>query len=143
MKLPGPDHPITITPASGRVVVRFGGEVIADTTHALELREASYPAVLYIPRGDARIIVAGDSLFLGNHYIQGGSSGANRDFLNSALNWLVDRPQLVDGIGPRPVTEFRLMLTQKQQQQLRWLLLGALPGGVLVLGWLVWLVRRK
>jgi uncharacterized protein (DUF427 family) len=55
MKLPGPDHPITIAPASGRVVVRFGGEVVADTTHALELREASYPAVLYIPRGDARM----------------------------------------------------------------------------------------
>src|ERR1700712_3085400 len=55
MKLPGPDHPITITPENGRVVVRFGGAVIADTTHALELREASYPAVLYIPRGDARM----------------------------------------------------------------------------------------
>jgi uncharacterized protein (DUF427 family) len=55
MKLPGPDHPITITPASGRVVVRFGGEVVADTTHALELRESTYPAVLYIPRGDARM----------------------------------------------------------------------------------------
>jgi uncharacterized protein (DUF427 family) len=55
MKLPGPDHPITITPAKGRVVVCFGGEVIADTTHALELREASYPAVLYIPRTDARM----------------------------------------------------------------------------------------
>lgn len=55
MKLPGPDHPITIAPASGRVVVRFGGEVIADTNRALELREASYPAVLYIPRGDARL----------------------------------------------------------------------------------------
>ncbi len=55
MKLPGPDHPITIEPAKGRVVVRFGGEVIADTTQALELREASYPAVLYIPRGDARM----------------------------------------------------------------------------------------
>jgi uncharacterized protein (DUF427 family) len=55
MKIPGPDHPIAITPAKGRVVVRFGGEVIADTTHALELREASYPVVLYIPRGDARM----------------------------------------------------------------------------------------
>jgi uncharacterized protein (DUF427 family) len=55
MKLPGPDHPITIEPAKGRVVVRFGGEVIADTTQALELRESTYPAVLYIPRGDARM----------------------------------------------------------------------------------------
>jgi uncharacterized protein (DUF427 family) len=55
MKLPGPDHPITITPAAGRVVVRFAGEVVADTRAALELREASYPAVLYIPRADARM----------------------------------------------------------------------------------------
>ena len=53
MKLPGPDHPITITPAAGRVVVRFAGQIVADTRHALELREASYPAMLYIPRGDA------------------------------------------------------------------------------------------
>jgi hypothetical protein len=50
---------------------------------------------------------------------------------------------LLTGIGPRPVKEFRLQITQHQQRQLRWLLLGALPGGVLVFGWLVWLVRRK
>jgi len=55
MKIPGPDHPIAITPAQGRIVVRFGGEVVADTRHALELRESTYPAVLYIPRGDARM----------------------------------------------------------------------------------------
>ncbi|HXC56554.1 MAG TPA: DUF427 domain-containing protein [Rhizomicrobium sp.] len=55
MKLPSPDHPIAIAPAKGRVVVRFGGETVADTTAALELREASYPAVLYIPRRDARL----------------------------------------------------------------------------------------
>lgn len=53
MKIPGPDHPITIEPAPGRVVVRFGGAVIADTRAALELREAAYKPVLYIPRGDA------------------------------------------------------------------------------------------
>jgi hypothetical protein len=92
------------------------------------------------PRGNARLIVLGDSIFLGNYYLEG---AGNRDFLNSAVNWLLDRPQLLDGIGPRPVTEFRLMLTKHQQLQLRWLLLGALPGGVLFLGWLVWLVRRQ
>jgi uncharacterized protein (DUF427 family) len=53
MKLPGPDHPITVTPLAEHVVVRFGGVVIADTRNALELREASYPPVLYIPRADA------------------------------------------------------------------------------------------
>ena len=55
MKLPGPDHPITIAPAKGRIVVRFAGEIVAETSAALELREASYNAVLYIPRGDARL----------------------------------------------------------------------------------------
>jgi uncharacterized protein (DUF427 family) len=49
---PGPDHPITIEPRSGHVTVRRGEAVIADTHHALELREASYPPVFYIPLGD-------------------------------------------------------------------------------------------
>ena len=92
------------------------------------------------PRGNTRMVVVGDSVFLGNYYID---SGGNRDFLNAAVNWLCDRPMLLEGIGPRPVTEFRLQVTRHQQRQLRWLLLGALPGGVLFLGWLVWLVRRK
>jgi hypothetical protein len=92
------------------------------------------------PRGNTRIVAVGDSVFLGNYYID---SGGNRDFLTAAVNWLCDRPQLLDGIGPRPVKDFRLQITRHQRQQLRWLLLGALPGGVLFLGWLVWLVRRK
>jgi hypothetical protein len=92
------------------------------------------------PRGNTRIIVTGDATFLGYTMID---SGGNRDFLNAAVNWLCDRPSLVAGIGPRPVTNFRLHLTRLQQRQLSWLLLGALPGGVLFFGWLVWLVRRK
>jgi uncharacterized protein (DUF427 family) len=52
MKVPGPDHPITIEPNSKRVVVRLGGRTIADSTHALTLREASYAPVYYIPRAD-------------------------------------------------------------------------------------------
>lgn len=52
MKIPGPDHPITITPTSGRVVVTVAGKVIANSGNALTLKEASYPAVQYIPRAD-------------------------------------------------------------------------------------------
>jgi uncharacterized protein (DUF427 family) len=55
MKLPGPDHPITITANPKRVRVSAGGVVIADTTHALTLKEASYPAVQYVPRSDANM----------------------------------------------------------------------------------------
>ncbi len=92
------------------------------------------------PFGHTRIVVAGDSLFLNNKLIE---AGANRDFLNYSVNWLLDRQELLAGISPRPVTEFRLRLTQKQGRQLDWLLLGALPGAILLFGGMVWFVRRK
>jgi uncharacterized protein (DUF427 family) len=53
MKLPGPDHPITITPNPKRLRVTFAGQVVAETARALTLQEASYPPVQYIPREDA------------------------------------------------------------------------------------------
>jgi len=56
-RTPGPDHPITISRTAGRVIVRAGGQVIADTIHALTLQEASYPAVQYIPREDTRMLL--------------------------------------------------------------------------------------
>jgi uncharacterized protein (DUF427 family) len=52
MKTPGPDHPITIERNPRRVVVTLAGRVIADTVDALTLREAHYPPVHYVPRGD-------------------------------------------------------------------------------------------
>jgi uncharacterized protein (DUF427 family) len=57
MKLPGPDHPIAITVNPKRVRVSAGDVVIADSTHALTLKEASYPAVQYVPRKDANMAV--------------------------------------------------------------------------------------
>lgn len=52
VKIPGPDHPITIARHGKRVVVTAAGKKIADTREALALREANYPIVLYIPRKD-------------------------------------------------------------------------------------------
>jgi uncharacterized protein (DUF427 family) len=52
MKVPGPDHPITIVPNPAHVVVSVAGRIVADTRAALTLREAAYPPVQYIPRGD-------------------------------------------------------------------------------------------
>ncbi|MHA6203249.1 DUF427 domain-containing protein [Dyella soli] len=51
-RVPGPDHPIDITPNPSRLVVRVAGRIVADTRAALSLREASYGAVQYIPRKD-------------------------------------------------------------------------------------------
>jgi uncharacterized protein (DUF427 family) len=55
MRLPGPDHPITISANPRRIRVTAGDTVIAETTHALSLKEASYPAVQYVPRADAKM----------------------------------------------------------------------------------------
>jgi uncharacterized protein (DUF427 family) len=55
MKTPGPDHPIAISPLKGTVTVQFRGTEVARSSRALELREASYPPVLYLPRSDISI----------------------------------------------------------------------------------------
>ena len=55
MKIPGPDHPITITPAKQRWRALFHGHIIADSAEALVLQEANYPLVVYFPRADVEM----------------------------------------------------------------------------------------
>jgi len=55
MKVPGPDHPISIMPAQKRIRVTAGDIVIADSRRAQALKEANYPEVFYIPRADANM----------------------------------------------------------------------------------------
>jgi uncharacterized protein (DUF427 family) len=52
IKIPGPDHPITVEPTGAAVVVRVGDRVVAETTAALTLQESTYPAVQYVPLAD-------------------------------------------------------------------------------------------
>ncbi len=52
MKIPGPDHPITIAPNPKRLIVSVAGRIVAATREALTVREAGYPPVQYIPRED-------------------------------------------------------------------------------------------
>jgi hypothetical protein len=91
-------------------------------------------------RGTTRIVVTGDSLFLGNQMID---SAGNRDFASYALNWLLDRTEMLQGLGPRPVKEFTVVMTRTQLKSAELLLLVALPGAVLLAGFLVWLRRRS
>ena len=53
IKIPGPDHPITISPAEAKVRVKVAGKTIAESARALRLEEKGYPPVYYLPRGDA------------------------------------------------------------------------------------------
>jgi hypothetical protein len=54
----------------------------------------------------------------------------------------LDRTQLVEGLGPKPITEFKLAMTSSQMQTAQLILLGAMPGVILVFGSAVWLRRR-
>ncbi|HSH95778.1 MAG TPA: GldG family protein, partial [Roseimicrobium sp.] len=93
-----------------------------------------------VDKGSTRIVVAGDSLFLNNKMIE---SAANRDFGWQSTQWLLDRSYLVGNIGPKAVSEFKVMITRSQMTTLRWLLLLGLPGGVMLFGALVWWRRRS
>ena len=87
----------------------------------------------------ARLVVAGDSLFLGNSAIE---AGANRDFASLAVNWLLEREHLL-AIAPRTVTEYRIDLSRAEMTSITWLLLLVLPGGTLGLGLLWWRRQMK
>lgn len=91
-------------------------------------------------RGTTRMVVVGESMFLANTAIK---QAANRDFISAAVDWLLERPQLTEGIGPRPMNSFRIALTRANMNTVQWLLLAAIPGGILLFGGLVWLRRQK
>lgn len=91
-------------------------------------------------RGSSRLIVVGESLFLAEPAI---GSDANLDFANLAINWLLDRPDHLAGIAPRPINEYRFSLTVSQLRQLRWVLLVLFPGAALGIGVAVWWQRRQ
>lgn len=87
----------------------------------------------------SRMVVAGDSLFLGNSAFD---AGANRDFANLAVNWLLERNHLLE-IEPRAVTEYRISLSRAEMTSITWVLLVVLPGGTLGLGLLWWRRQMK
>jgi uncharacterized protein (DUF427 family) len=52
-RIPGPDHPISISPAEGKLRVTVAGRIVAESMRALRLEEMGYPPVYYLPRNDA------------------------------------------------------------------------------------------
>jgi uncharacterized protein (DUF427 family) len=47
--IPGPDHPITISPSDQTVTVTFHDRIVAKTDQALVLQESTYAPVFYLP----------------------------------------------------------------------------------------------
>lgn len=102
--------------------------------------ERGLPKGVVTERGATRMLIAGDSLFLDNQLID---FSVNQDFADSAANWLLERTTFLSGLGPRPVTEYQLLMNPRQVNAVKGILVGAIPGGILLLGGLVWLRRRK
>jgi hypothetical protein len=132
---------VTVLAQSSPYCILYGQHGVPPRPYPLMVA-AEQPSIKGITsaNGGMRMIVVGDSVFLNNQFIE---AGENRDFAGFAVNWLLDRPILLDGIGPSKVTEFRLLMSGTQVRNVRWLLLAALPGAVMVFGGLVWLGRRK
>ncbi|MEA2068150.1 MAG: Gldg family protein [Verrucomicrobiota bacterium] len=86
----------------------------------------------------SRMVVFGDSDFVANGSLVGG----NEDLFMSALNWLLDREELM-AISPKPIEEVKLSLSRKQLRRMFWLNVAGIPAIAVVLGLLVWLRRRK
>ncbi len=97
------DHPIVIRPVEGKIVVRWRGQTIVETNKALELFEANYPGVIYVPREDAKASVLARSQhtttcpYKGEANYFSLSDGAERD--DNAV-WTYERPKAgVEAIG--------------------------------------------
>jgi hypothetical protein len=125
---------LAFTTERGKEAGRAGGAVPL----MVAVEKGTIPGVA-ADTGSTRLVVVGDSLFLVNAIIE---FDANRDFESLAVNWLLDRTQLL-AIGPRPIHEYRISLTQSQMSGARWILMGAMPGVVFLAGLLVWAGRRK
>jgi ABC-type uncharacterized transport system involved in gliding motility auxiliary subunit len=93
-----------------------------------------------LERGTTRLVVCGDSYLLDNSMMQ---NPGNEEFARQTFNWLLGRNIMVGSIGPRSFTEYTMVVTDSQMTILRWILLGAIPGGVFGLGLLVYLRRQR
>jgi hypothetical protein len=89
-------------------------------------------------RGTTRIVVVGDSFFLGNGDL-GIDNGANRDFARNALNWLLSR-DVFGGITSQPMAEYQSNDSTRNENRAMDVARGIARNGLFV-GWLVWLRR--
>jgi ABC-type uncharacterized transport system involved in gliding motility auxiliary subunit len=130
----------------------FWGETNADTDRAAfdEQTDLKGPLSLAaavelgrtggVDLGLTRMVVLGTSRLVDNSHVQVG--GAELDFVMNALNWLLQREQLV-AVGPKVPQEFSLNMSANQVRAVYALVIGGLPLAVVTLGLLVWVRRRK
>ncbi|HEX4085819.1 MAG TPA: Gldg family protein [Chthoniobacteraceae bacterium] len=86
----------------------------------------------------ARMIVTGNADFLTNAAL----TEANVDFVIDGLNWLLNRKDLI-GIPPKGIQQFSLNLTDDEMHKMELLVLLVMPAVVAMIGFGVWIQRRR
>jgi ABC-2 type transport system permease protein len=109
-------------------------------------RKASIPVAIGLSRSlkgkEQRIIVTGDADFLSNMELSRGNiETANFHFNTALFGWFAYGQFPVDTSHPKP-KDNQLIITSNGLLRLQVLLLGVLPGILLILGSLL-LIRRK
>jgi len=105
---------------------------------AIAVEHGAPQKVLDVQIQPSRMVVVGDADFVCNNFLSGG----NQDFYMSALNWLLDREELMV-VAPKPLEEVKLNIDQKQLGRLFILNVVVIPLIAVVGGLLIWIRRRK
>ena len=86
-----------------------------------------------------RLVVFGDADFVANF---AAPSGGNIDLFLGALNWVLEREELL-AIAPKSPEDNRLLMDEVQLRLLFWVVVVGLPGIFAIIGGMVWLKRRN
>jgi len=105
---------------------------------AIAVEHGAPQKVLDVQIQPSRMVVVGDADFVCNNFLSGG----NQDFYMSALNWLLDREELMV-VAPKPLKEVKLNIDQKQLGKLFIFNVVVIPLIAVVGGLLIWFRRRK
>ncbi|VGO20134.1 GldG family protein [Pontiella sulfatireligans] len=114
------------------------GDLRGPITLAVAIERGAAQELLDVQIKPSRVVVIGDSDFVSN----GSMVGGNLDFFMSALNWLLDREELI-AISPKPIEEIKLSLSRGQLKQLFWINVVAIPLVAVGMGLIIWYRRRK
>ena len=114
------------------------GDLPGPFSVAVAVERGASQKMLDVQIKPSRMVVFGDSDFVSN----GSMVGGNEDLFMSALNWLLDREELI-AIAPKPIEEVTLTLSRKQLRGMFWINVVGIPSIAVGIGLLVWYRRRK
>ncbi len=114
------------------------GDLRGSLSLAVAVERGAPQKMLDVQIQPSRMVVFGDSDFISN----GALTGGDQDLFMSAMNWLLDREELM-AIAPKPIEEIKLSLTRKQLGNLFWINVAGIPLVAVAGGLLVWIRRRK